>query len=420
MNLSKPLRDCSKLLCRVFMSLRRFLPKQKSQTFDSVKAKESLGVERIYVINLDRQRDRWRDMQRELALVLDASQTELTELAVRYSAVDVRDFVVFPPKDDEISPFYTLRDQLFVEPQPDALPPRLELDRPIRMSWPEIAVARSHIGVWRQIAAGEQEYALILEDDVWFHRGFARQLDLVWDEIATLREGPDRLDILYLSYEEVRNGAQKTFFSSNVFRPMRGLWYLSGYVLSREGAEKLLQLLPCRGPVDLWINHQFGTLNVVATRRSMISQRRDCDSTNSYSILPSLTKIGVINSEDASLFQIPPLQRPVFAFGPEGTGLSSLAMALSMLGYRRCSDLDELPECEHEKLLGGSSDRVFDAYINIGCLEGKIPELKKRYPQAKFIATAGKFVEPADKYLDRREGIEGSEVILLRANEVNK
>ena len=34
-----------------------------------------------------------------------------------------------------------------------------------------------------------------------------------------------RFDILYLSYKEVKHGAQKTFLSSSVFRPVRGLWY---------------------------------------------------------------------------------------------------------------------------------------------------------------------------------------------------
>ena len=311
-------------------------------------------------------------MERELKHVLDASGAELAKLTVRYSAVDARSDAQLPP-DDEVIPFYTLGDQLFVEPQPRALPDRLELDRQIRMSRPEVAVARSHIGVWRTVAAGE--------DDVWFRRGFANQLDRAWSEIEADNGCATQLDILYLSYKEVKYGAQKTFLSRNVFRPVRGLWYLSGYILSRRGATKLLRLLPCRGPVDLWINHQFGSLDVRATRQSIIEQRRDGGSTNSYSILPSLTKIGVIDSEGASLFQIRPTERPVFVFGSEGSGLSSLAMALSMLGYRCCSDLEDLPHCEFEKLLSGSTERVFDAYVNIGSLTGRVRELRQRYPR---------------------------------------
>ena len=330
MNLSRPLLAASKLLYRIGLKSRRLLPRQQCHTFGASNAKQRQWIEQIYVINLDRQPDRWVEIGRELSHVLDSSGAELAKLAVRYPAVDARTFVQPPREDDEASPFYTLRDQLFVEPQPRALPDRLELDRPIRMSLPEIAVARSHIGVWRRIAEGKQPYALVVEDDVWFQRGFARHLDRAWREIEAEGNKTQRFDILYLSYNEVKHGAQKTFLSSSVFRPVRGLWYMSGYVLSREGAGNLLALLPCRGPVDLWINHQFGTLDVRATRRSIISQRRDCGSTNSYSILPALTKIGVLDSEGESLFQTRPQERPVFAFGAEGSGLSSLAMALSI------------------------------------------------------------------------------------------
>jgi len=376
-------------------------------------------IESIYVINLDRQPDRWSEMKRELKHVLDASGADLVKMTVRYSAVDARNDAQQPP-DDEVNPFYTLRDQLFVEPQPLSLPARLELDRQIRMSRPEVAVARSHISVWRKIAAGEHEYTLVLEDDVWFRRGFAHQLDRAWSELEADNGCATHLDILYLSYKEVKHGAQKTFLSRNVFRPVRGLWYLSGYILSRKGATKLLQLLPCRGPVDLWINHQFGVLDVRATRQSIIEQRRDGCSTNSYSILPSLTKIGVIDSEGASLFQIRPQERPVFVFGDEGSGLSSLAMALSMLGYRCCSDLEDLPHCELEKLLSESTDRVFDAYVNIGSLTGRVRELRQRYPRARFIATTSEAGAVDEILLDGFNDFNGSGVAVLRSDEINK
>jgi hypothetical protein len=229
-----------------------------------------------------------------------------------------------------------------------------------------------------------------------------------------------RFDILYLSYKEVKHGAQKTFLSRSVFRPVRGLWYLSGYVLSREGAAKLLTLLPCRGPVDLWINHQFGALDVRATKRSIISQRRDVGSTNSYSILPALTKIGVLDSEGESLFRNRPQERPVFAFGTEGSGLSSLAMALSMLGYRCCSDLQNLPATELKDLLAGQPDRLFDAYVNIGALQAKAGKLEERYPRAKFIITTSQDGSSDAMTLDIVEGVSGRNVAVLPAEATNK
>ena len=195
---------------------------------------------------------------------------------------------------------------------------------------------------------------------------------------------------------------------------------MSGYVLSREGAEKILRLLPCRGPVDLWMNHQFGVLDVRAIKRSIINQRRDVRSTNSYSILPALTTIGAITSEGASLFHVRPTERPVFAFGPEGSGLSSLAMALSMLGYRCCSDLQALPGPELERLLAGRGDRVFDAYVNVKSLVTNIRELRGRYPQAKFILTTAKTQIADDNDLDIVHDVDGADTVVLHSEAPNK
>jgi GR25 family glycosyltransferase involved in LPS biosynthesis len=284
-----------------------------------------------------------------------------------------------------VDPYYSLGDQLFVEPQPQAIPEKFDLERPIRMTEPEIAVASSHIGVWKALADSDSQFSLVIEDDVWFDRGFGRELDSAWRELEEIGAGTPDFDLLYVSYQEVRHGAPKELISKNVFCPERGLWFLSGYVLSRKGAQALIDRLPCRGPVDLWINHQFSTLKVRALRRAVVNQRRDLHSTNLYSILPTLSRIGVIDSSDAALFHRRPSHAPVFVFGTPGSGLSSTAMALSMLGYRCCHDLEDIPQVELEKLLSGSRDRVFDAYVNIGALASQFPKLIKQYPRAKYV-----------------------------------
>ena len=380
MNLARPPQEAVSHVLRSWLTLRRLFPKRKCQTFGVQHVGKGHRIEKVYVINLEREPGRWSKMEQELRHILDSSGAELLSLTERHVAVDANAFSEEPPKDADIDPFYTLGDQLFVEPQPLVFPTRLELNAPIRMSRAEVAVARSHISVWRQVSASNHAYVMILEDDAWFHSGFARCLDRVWDEVvAEYDNNKRRFDVLYVSYLEAKHGAPKALLSNNLFRPVRGLWHLSGYVLSREGAAKLLQLLPCRGPIDLWINHQFEALDVLATKQSLVSQRRDAKSTNSYSILPTLTTIGAITSERASLFNIRPNEQPVFAFGPEGSGHSSLAMALCMLGYRCCSDLQLLPAPELERLLEGRGGRVFNAYVNIGSI-GTLMGLDIRVP----------------------------------------
>ena len=160
MNLSKPLRSASRLLHILFLQCRFHLPRQRCATFSGASDTQQSGIGPIFVINLDRQTNRWTDMVREFERILDASGKPLSERAVRYSACDAQ---VDPPEfldGADVDPFYTLGDQLFVEPQPHAVPDAFELERPIRMSQAEIAVACSHIGVWKAIVQSSASYAL--------------------------------------------------------------------------------------------------------------------------------------------------------------------------------------------------------------------------------------------------------------------
>jgi GR25 family glycosyltransferase involved in LPS biosynthesis len=419
MNLSKRLRSASRFLHFLFLQCRMHLPRQKCLTFVSPSDAQQSGIGPIFVINLDRQPDRWRDVRRELACILDASGKPLSERAIRYSACDARTDAQQSLDGCDIEPYYTLDDQLFVEPQPHALPDAFDLTRPISMSPAEIAVARSHVGVWKTIAESNAAYVLVLEDDVWLERGFGGIVDQAWREMEHADRTSPAFDILYVSYKEVRYGAPKELLSKNVFRPERGLWFLSGYVLSKKGAQALLRHLPCHGPIDLWINHKFRELDVRALRRSVINQRFDTPSTNSYSILPALNRIGVLDDCDAALFHQRPTISPLFAFGTPGSGLSSLAMALSMLGYRCCSDIDRIPENEFERLIAGRAHRVFNAYVNVGSLQPHVRELMQRYPRAKFIVING-----AERTVDcSRDGIldelEGADVLRLHPGNGN-
>jgi GR25 family glycosyltransferase involved in LPS biosynthesis len=350
-------------------------------------------------------------MLRELACILDATGKPLSERVVRYSAFDAQNDSQRLLDDGNVDPFYTLADQLFVEPQPLAMPSVFDLTRPIRMSQAEVAVAHSHIAVWKAIAQSTAPYALVLEDDVWFERSFGRIVDEAWREMEGADQSSPAFDVLYMSYQEARYGAPKQQISKNVFRPERGLWYLSGYVLSKKGARTLLGLLPCRGPVDIWINQNFAKMNVRALSRPVVNQRLDTASTNSYSILPALSQIGVLDYSGTALFHQRPSHFPVFAFGAPESGLSSLALALSMLGYRCCNDLDHMPEYEFERLMAGRAHRVFNAYANIGSLRPHMRALASRYPRAKFIV-----IDDAKSKSDAQwDALKGADVLRLNA-----
>ncbi len=388
MNLVKPLSLASKLTFLLAKKVSGFLPQPKCIAFGAVEPGALSKIGKIYVINLDRRPDRWKEVQKELGRIVAADGSKILDLTSRWPATDAAKHSGSSLRCEDVDQFYTLKDQLDVEPQPQVLPDHFDLDLQIEMTPQEVAVAKSHISVWREIANGPDDYALVLEDDIWFRQGFSRKLNKSWEEFVKRDTQEGGASLFFLSYKEVKGGAPKHFLSPHIFRPLRGLWYMSGYVLSRKGARELLRCLPCRGPVDLWVNFQFERILTSATRRPIIEQHVKGDSTNSYSVLPLLERMGVIDGGGSSLFHRRPIEQLVFAFGPENSGLSSLSMALSMLGYRCCSDLDRLPQREAASLLGGGSGRIFNAYVNIGDLYKRIPLLRKLYPNAKFITTS--------------------------------
>ncbi|HAF09325.1 MAG TPA: hypothetical protein DCK98_04490 [Chloroflexi bacterium] len=345
------------------------------------------AIQRIYVINLDRKPDRWRQVSRELRRLRGRLGKPLSSISRRFSAVDAR-HVEGSPDSDVLQPHYSLADHLLVAPNPRLGNDIDARNRHIVMTPQEVAVALSHIAVWKLIAASGLPYTLVLEDDIYFRRGFVHSIDEAW---ATLMErsvdsGP--VDLLYLSFKEAGEGPPSRPSSSLLRRPENGLWLLSGYVLSRAGAQKLLDLLPARGPIDLWLNLQFSKLNVLTTRHSIIEQRRDVPSTNSYSVLPILSQVGVLTGEKPLLVRDRALPGPVFALGESASGLTALATALAMLGYRCCSDLSELPASEQTSLFEKERNRAFNAYVNIGSLgSDELAELARVYRHARFIIT---------------------------------
>ena len=376
---------------------------QYARLLDMKRAVVSFGstddsIQRIYVINLDRKPDRWRQVSRELGRFRDRSGGPLSMLARRFSAIDARYLEEGSPKDEILRPHYSLADQLLVEPNPQLTVDANSRTRHIDMTRQEVAIALSHIDVWKLVASGDAAYTLVLEDDAYFRKGFARTLDEVWPPLVHQGLKSAAFDVLYLSFEEVgpKTSPVKPA-TSRVRRPDRGIWQASGYVLSRDGARKLLKLLPAHGPIDLWLNLQFGELDVFLTPRSIIEQRIDLASTNSYSVLPVLSQVGVLTREKPLVSRIELLFGPVIAFGEPGSGLTALATALSMLGYTCCSDILELPAEELSSLLEYRHSRVFNAYVNVGGLaEEALATLADKYPDARFISTNPECGPPLD------------------------
>lgn len=342
MNLGKVVSPVRTFAFRAWRSLTVFVPGGRVRAFGG--GGGQIGA--IMVVNLDRQPKRWRRVTRELGRFRTSDGVPLTSITRRLAAVDARDGRAVAATVD-VDAMYRIADHLYV--QPDArLAECFADDDPVRMTRQEVAVARSHVEAWKAVATGIVDYVLVLEDDVWFRHGAPAAIDRGWRAALDRCAAAGGPKLLYLSYADAGGTAVRDDACDILFRPARGLWFLSGYVLSREGAAALLRAMPVVGPVDLWMNYRFAELGALALTSPAIAQRRDEASDNAYSVLPYLARAGIVDAAHGA--KPPNLSRagPVLAW-TGGAERESLAMALSMLGLRvRAFDGDEEPMHERE------------------------------------------------------------------------
>lgn len=342
MNLDSVLSPMRTLAFRSWRHLTLSIPGPRIRAFGG--GTGQIGA--IIVVNLDRQPRRWRRVTRELGRFRTSEGVPLMSITRRLVAVDARDGRAVAATAD-VDVMYRIGDQLYVQPDP-RLAECFAEDEPVRMTRQEVAVARSHVEVWKAIATGTDEYVLVLEDDVWFTPGARAAIDRGWRAALGFYPVEGGPKLLYLSYSDADGTAARDDACDSVFRPARGLWHLSDYVLSREGAASLLRAMPVVGPVDLWMNYRFAELGALALNSPAIAQRQDGESDNAYSVLPYLARAGIVDSGHGAKPHGLLRAGPVLAW-TSGAERESLAMALSMLGLRvRAFDGDEEPMHERE------------------------------------------------------------------------
>jgi GR25 family glycosyltransferase involved in LPS biosynthesis len=365
---------------------KQFFRTLSYRSFHKSFAEEAQGalIDSVYVINLKRQPERWLRIASELKREKLSDGLSLLDLSHKVEAIDGKllDTAVISPL--EVNKIFNIRDQYTVDPDPRLLEAIRDREILINMTPEEIAVTQSHIACWRRMVAEKRSYSLILEDDIFFEHFFSRKLNLLWKELPLNDERLPDFDVLYLSYREVDWGAEKISFSPHLNKPSMGLWWLSGYVLSYKGAQKLLDLLPVQGPVDLWINLQFSKLKVYSSFPSLIFQRDDLPSGNNYSIMPVLSQLGIQSDKTHLELQQKKGKNPVFVFAQDQSTIERLATVLGVLGYRCRWDSDGFPGESLKDVLHKKDALLFDAYLGKDIAKDWL-SLASMYPSAIFI-----------------------------------
>lgn len=338
-------------------------------------------IDRVFVINLDRQNRRWNLIQKELNRIKVQNKNTLLGFTERFSAIDARNGSIQTTK---INTSYKLEDQYFVDPNPELLNIIREKEIEIDLTKQEIAVALSHLSIWDKIISENIHSALILEDDIYFENKFTSKLNSLWKEIV---DSEIEFDIVYLSFKKVDYNPDIRRISSNLSIPNRGIWWLSGYILSNKGAKKLRDKLPITGPIDLWINHKFADLEVYTCNKSIISQKLFITSDNNYSILPILSQIGIKSNKTFIDLDRLKGRNPVFIFdlSSNKTNLLKLKILLSLNSYRT-HYMKSKRELDYiVNLIERKETLLFDAYIGFNPLIQMLPSLTRFYPNVIII-----------------------------------
>ncbi len=157
--------------------------------------------------------------------------------------------------------------------------PAVPADANISLCAGEIGCIYSHVNVWRMIAESNSSadgfsLTCVFEDDAKPVLNFHHGVEQVLSELPCEKS----LDMLYLGYidyfwpllyfdfprEKLLHIKQKQTSYSTVQR--EPAFSTVAYCLTKGGAQKLLDELPVKGPIDLWINEMNSNKKVLDVR----------------------------------------------------------------------------------------------------------------------------------------------------------
>lgn len=113
-----------------------------------------------------------------------------------------------------------------------------------------IGCALSHRIAWEKVIKGNDEYVLILEDDIWFDKYFNKKLENIMKIVPSY-------DILYLGNSGYYNNLEGRYL--DIPNLVYGLF---AYIINKKAATLLLNVFPITYQLDTEISKKFNYLKV--------------------------------------------------------------------------------------------------------------------------------------------------------------
>ncbi|KAF5289156.1 hypothetical protein FQR65_LT02046 [Abscondita terminalis] len=187
--------------------------------------KDTLGFDKIFMINLLRRNDRRRRMN----FCFDELGLEVTTIdAVDGKLLDVKDLegITFMP--DYADPYHK---------------------RPMTLG--EVGCFLSHYNIWKEVVENGYEIVFVMEDDVRFEPFFRAKVERVLDELAVIGEW----DLVYFGRKRLQDQDEPFLQGSEMLVKVGYSYWTLGYILTLQGAKKLLSAQPLTKllPVDEYL-----------------------------------------------------------------------------------------------------------------------------------------------------------------------
>ena len=192
---------------------------------------------KIYYVNLDRRPDRKENVISELKKINYNGKVE------RISAIDGTLFDI-----------KYISDKLITQKGKDYASGKIITTDRSNMTKGGIGCALSHAIILKKILEGGDEYALILEDDIWFAEDFNNKLKKVINSVKNY-------DILWIGHHN-RNYVSK----GNIVNIPSKIWGTFGYIVNKKAALELLNVFPITLQVDNEMPKCFNKLKVYSVK----------------------------------------------------------------------------------------------------------------------------------------------------------
>jgi len=187
-----------------------------------------LGLDEIFMINLDRRKDRFERMKYNMNLLgIDFKHV---------SAVDGK----------QLNPNYISENKI------EMLPEFSEPYHGRPLTYGEIGCFMSHYNIWKEIIDRDLDKVLVFEDDIRYEAFFKPKLNHLLEELETIR---DKWDLVYIGRKILHNSVEDWLKGSEQLVHVDYTYWTLAYILTKKGAEKLIAAEPLSKmlPVDEYL-----------------------------------------------------------------------------------------------------------------------------------------------------------------------